>query len=69
MAASSVTGTGLGDSFGKKKCKNHCGGCGCKCVDEPPKRPPYKSGCYRRVNAGQRVAYKAGNGAIGIKVC
>lgn len=46
MAATSVTGTGPGESFGKQKPENNAGCCpGCK-EEEPKKKKVIKNGCY-----------------------
>jgi hypothetical protein len=69
MGASSSTGVGMGDSHGKHKCANQCGGCGCKCQPETPADTPHKRGCVTRVASGQKKAYNAGKGTTGIRVC
>jgi hypothetical protein len=70
MGAASLTGlSGPGMSKGKHKCKNQCGGCGCKCVDEPEPKTPPKTGCVTRISVGQKLTHKAGNGKMSIKGC
>jgi len=44
MAASSVTGTGPGESFGLRKPNNQCT-CGCCADPSTSKTPPKKIGC------------------------
>lgn len=69
MTASSISGlSGAGDSNGKWKCGNQCGGCGCGCGEETPPTPPRKRGCYTKQNAGNKSNLKTGGGS-NIKVC
>jgi hypothetical protein len=69
MSGSSVTGKGIGDSHGKHKCGNQCGGCGCKCQPETtPKTPPIRS-CFVKMMAGQKGRYQAGGNGVSNRVC
>ena len=48
MAASSVTGTGPGESHGLQKPQNHCG-CGCGGATTKSEAPPVRRvGCVKR---------------------
>lgn len=70
MAASSVTGTGPGESHGLQKPENHCG-CGCGgAKDETPKAPARRFGCVRRnvVQSGV-VRHRSAPGHIGSISC
>jgi hypothetical protein len=70
MAAATVTGlSGPGDSHGKHKCNNQCGGCGCGCNKEetPPKK--IRNGCVKRISVGQKLTSSASNGIINNQVC
>lgn len=73
MSASSVTGRGLGASFGKYKPENNCGGCHCGCGDKCKKehQPPEERriGCYTTVRTGQTVFYRTPNSATSCQVC
>lgn len=72
MAASSVTGTGPGESHGLQKPENHCG-CGCGGGGEKsPAVSPSKtrSGCRRSYSVGSaNVRYSSGSGATANKSC
>lgn len=71
MAASSVTGTGPGESHGLQKPENHCG-CGCGGGEKSPAVVPSKkrSGCNRRYSIGStNVRYSSGSGSSSIKSC
>lgn len=57
MAASTVTGRGLGDSHGLPKPENHCGGCGCGKVDETPITPPPKVPCHTKLVNNQKLKH------------
>jgi hypothetical protein len=71
MSATSVTGIGIGSSFGKYKPENNCGGCSCGCGKNCPPDPvaPRKIGCYTRNKVGSMARYMAANSSTGIKVC
>lgn len=70
MAASSVTGVGLGDSNGKYKPELHCGGCACggKPATEP--LPPVKSVCCtKKVYNCRNNVLRSGCYHSSIKTC
>lgn len=70
MAASSVTGTGPGESHGLQKPENHCG-CGCGgSKQETPKPPQRRIGCFSRhvVNSGV-VRNRSGSAPVQSKSC
>lgn len=70
MGATSVTGVGIGDSNGKRKPENQCGGCGCGgAPEETEPTPPVKFGCVVKSGSNNTTSYKAGSGAVGITVC
>jgi hypothetical protein len=69
MGSSSVTGFGLGMSHGMHKCANQCGGCGCKCADEPEPTTTTRRGCVKKLSVGQKNTYKTSSGRSGIKIC
>ena len=72
MSASTVTGRGLGASFGKYKPENNCGGCTCGCGNKEcnePTSPPHRIGCYTRVKTGNKVSYASVNLSPGVRVC
>jgi hypothetical protein len=65
MAASSVTGVGLGDSNGKQKHENHSG-CGC-CFGsktDPAINTKRKTGCVVRYNSGRAIYHKIKSSSI-----
>lgn len=70
MTASSVTGTGPGESHGLQKPELHSG-CGC-CSNKQavPAKPPRKRGCFSsyRTNCGN-ITYKSNDGKLGGKSC
>jgi hypothetical protein len=69
MGATAITGvSGPGDSHGKHKCENQCGGCGCGCGEPTPAPTVRKRGCYTKSVSGGSVSVKAG-GTTGVKVC
>jgi len=59
MAATSVTGTGIGESFGEPKPENNSGCCA-NCNEETVKKKVIKNGCY--------VSYKI-SGSKSVNVC
>lgn len=66
MGASSVTGTGYGESFGKYKRDNNI-----PCCASPPEEIPIveeKTSCYTRLNVSSRVVYNPSS-KVRIKVC
>lgn len=68
MAATSVTGTGPGESFGKPKPQNNAGCCsGCK-EDEEIKKKIIKSGCHISYKTTGNTAIKIGQSKT-IRVC
>ena len=68
MGASSVTGTGQGDSHGVYK-PEHNNGCGCKKEDPSPKPlPGMPIGCFVKTNSSNTIKIRTG-GSISIKVC
>lgn len=70
MSASSVTGRGLGDSHGKYKSDNQCGGCNCGCKDcEKPSVEIPKETCYTKLSVGTNVASVFTGKNSSIKVC
>ena len=56
-----MTGVGPGDSLGKWKCANQCGGCGCRCQENPPPVIPPKQYCKVQYSAGGSVSITAGS--------
>lgn len=69
MAASSVTGKGLGESKGLQKDENHCG---CACGGKPTEtvsNPPLKRGCVTNYVSKKGTSYSSGSGGTSIKVC
>ena len=70
MSASSVTGRGPGDSHGKYKPENQCGGCNCGCKDcEKPPVEPRKQSCYTRLSVGASASLVSASTSSNIKVC
>lgn len=70
MAASSVTGVGLGDSNGKQKPENHSG-CGC-CFGEKKQETgtnSVKKGCSIRYKNSGSIAHKINSSIISNKSC
>lgn len=68
MGATSVTGTGTGDSGGKQKPNNHSG-CSCSGSSEPEEVTTVKTGCYIRYSAGRKTSYRTRSVGPSIKVC
>ena len=68
MGATSVTGSGTGDSYGEYKPELQCGGCGCGFTEEEEQRIVVKRGCVTRHRSGGVAFVKVG-GMTGIKVC
>lgn len=70
MAASSVTGTGPGESNGLYKPQNN-GSCGCTSpATEIPKKPVKKFGCFRRhLSDSASVGYNSHSGGVSEKSC
>lgn len=66
MAATSVTGTGPGESFGKQKPENNAG-CGGDPVEEVKKKI-FKPGCHISYKTRGNASFKAG-GSKSIHVC
>jgi hypothetical protein len=69
MAATSVTGTGIGDSNGKYKPENSSGCCGIK--KQPPEEEiekPNPIGCHVKLKYGSRNRLITGNNS-NLKVC
>jgi hypothetical protein len=65
MAASSVTGTGPGESHGLQKPENHCG-CGCGGKPEEAKRPARRRlGCVRRHSSPSHAVKHISSGGHG----
>lgn len=63
MAASSVTGTGPGESHGLQKPENHCG-CGCGGKPDDTKKPARRRlGCVRRYSASSPVVRHSSPGS------
>lgn len=70
MTASSVTGTGPGESHGLQKPELHSG-CGCCSSKQPVQpKPPRKRGCFSayKANCGS-ITYRSNNGKLGSKSC
>lgn len=62
MAASSVTGTGPGESNGLQKPENHCG-CGCGGKPDEIKKPVRRRlGCVRRASMASPVVRHSSSG-------
>ena len=68
MGATSVTGSGPGDSHGEYKPELHCGGCGCGFTEEEEPRIVVRRGCVTRTRSGGTASTKAGS-STGIQVC
>lgn len=71
MAASSVTGTGLGESYGKQKPHLHSG-CGCCGQTTPqPRSKPKKKGCFFSYSAknNNSISYKINSNFRSEKIC
>lgn len=70
MAASSVTGTGPGESHGLYKIKNN-GSCGCASFPSETKRPEVrKLGCFKKyVSGGGFIRYNGGSSGLSEKSC
>jgi hypothetical protein len=70
MAASSVTGTGPGDSRGLQKPENHCG-CGCGGKPDEAKKPARRRlGCVRRHSSSSPVVrHNSSGGSSGHTSC
>lgn len=70
MVASSVTGTGPGESFGKYKPENNCG---CGCVENSPSNTSAYSSkvsnCKIRYNSCKINNIKIKSGSNSIKIC
>lgn len=66
MGASSITGTGDGESFGKYKRDNNipC----CASIPEKTSIVQEKTSCYTRLNVSSRVVYNPSS-KVRIKVC
>lgn len=68
MGATSVTGTGPGESFGKPKPQNNAGCCpGCK-EEEKLTKKVIKNGCYVTYKSSNSRSFKIGQ-TKSIKVC
>jgi hypothetical protein len=69
MAASSVTGVGIGESNGKQKRNNNasCGG-GTADAEEAAKKKVIKNGCHISYNVRGYGSYKTGQ-SKSIRVC
>ena len=67
MAATSVTGTGIGESFGKQKPNNNAS-CGGGDTEEEVKKKPIKKGCYVSYGVRGYSSYKTGQ-SKSIRVC
>jgi hypothetical protein len=70
MAASSVTGTGPGESFGKQKPQHHsgCGCCGQAQEQTGPKQVSRK-GCHVRYSSGSGGKHRIQSGFSSNKSC
>jgi hypothetical protein len=70
MAASSVTGTGRGESFGKYKPQNN-GSCGCTspASAEGEKVKRKKSGCFVGYSSGGVMRYNQRSPSVQSKSC
>lgn len=70
MAATTVTGRGLGMSNGLYKPENQCGGCGCGSnTTETTPTPRTKLGCFTRNKSGNTLSYKRSGLGGSIRVC
>ena len=69
MGATSVTGTGFGDSQGEYKAENQAASC-CSSGPTPPVTPPtpVKTHCVTRISTGYTIRYKLG-GRTSLRVC
>lgn len=69
MAASSVTGTGPGESNGLYKIQNN-GGCGCTSPSNPsPPKPKKKTGCFVSYRSGSVLNHGFSSGSVSNKSC
>lgn len=58
MAATSITGRGLGDSGGEYKPElQSCSACGCGPAEESEPTPRVKRGCVTRIKSSNKVSY------------
>ena len=67
MAATSVTGTGIGESFGKQKRENNAS-CGAGDDPEEVTKKVIKNGCVISYKIGGNGSYKVGR-SNSIRVC
>jgi hypothetical protein len=67
MAATSVTGTGIGESFGKQKPNNNAS-CGGGDTEEEAKKKVIKNGCYVSYKVRGHSSHKIGQ-SKSIRVC
>ncbi len=67
MGATSVTGTGLGESFGEHKPENSNGCCGGRPVETTP-TTPIRRQCAARIKTGSVVRLKTSSGTK-IRTC
>lgn len=67
MAATSVTGTGIGESFGKQKPKNNAS-CGAGDTEEETKSKVIKNGCVVSYKIRGNSSHKIGQ-SKSIRVC
>ncbi len=69
MGATSVTGTGPGESGGRYKPANqNCCGGGCATPDETTPTPPPKKSCHVKYNIGRSTRIKTGSSSR-LKIC
>lgn len=69
MGATSVTGTGKGESHGEAKPENHAPGC---CGGSPPDETPanpIKKQCHTKYKTGGSSKYKANGGNSQYRTC
>ena len=68
MSATSVTGVGPGDSYGRYK-PEHNNGCGCNRKREEKPKSQKPVGCRVVVGGQGVVRYRAGGSTIKVKTC
>lgn len=69
MGATSVTGTGTGDSHGEYKPELQCGGCGCgSFTEEEEERIIVRRGCVTKYRSSNTVTNRSG-GSITTRGC
>jgi hypothetical protein len=69
MGATSVTGTGPGDSHGLYKPELQCGGCGCGFTEEEEESIIVKRGCVTTAIANGNATYVGSGSVSSIQVC